>query len=162
MIKLLNIIGDFYRVLGYCIRWLGLWMEKKEEFKRLIKSSSIFNLFDFRIRIFQRATQKAALSSKRSKKLRRCFFLSLFSRTHFRIDSAIPENSAMHVRLASRTQDDLLFLSCRGSSPGLPPSKATKKDVPIGRERGKREGGRGVNHFTRWNSCPRKSYTQRG
>lgn len=127
--------------------------EKYKEFKRLIKSSSIFNLFDFRIRIFQRATQKAALSSKRSKKLRRCFFLSLFSRTYFRIDSAIPENSAMHVRLASRTQDDLLFLSCRGSSPGLPPSKATKKDVPIGRERGEgekeRRGGRGVNHFTR-------------
>lgn len=122
--------------------------EKYKEFKRLIKSSSIFNLFDFRIRIFQRATQKTT-SSKRSKKLRRCFFLSLFSRTHFRIDSAIPENSAMHVRLASRTQDDLLFLSRRGSSPGLPPSKATKKDVPIGRERGEGERGKGVNHFTR-------------
>lgn len=67
----------------------------------------------------------------------------------------------MHVRLASRIQDDLLFLSHRGSSPGLPPSKATKKDVPIRREREEREERRGSESFYPMKFLPTK-IVQRG
>lgn len=114
----------------------GIQMKRKK--LRLIDCRPVFlSMFKFSIRsqtiYFLTGRQKITIE-RRVRKLRRCFLplslsLSFFSRNHFRIDSAIPENSAMHVRPASRMQDDLLFLSRRGSSPGLPPTKATKKDV---------------------------------